>query len=62
LGAVGAWGLSRSLAALTYETQPSSPALWLTVLATIAVATLVATWKPAREAARSDPAMLMQDE
>jgi ABC-type antimicrobial peptide transport system permease subunit len=62
LGAGGAWALSRGLTALTYEVEPSSPTLWLTVLATIAVATLAAMWNPARDAARSDPAMLMQEE
>ena len=62
VGGAGAWALSRSLGALTYGVTPGDPSLLLAVAGTIAAATLAAMWRPAREAARSDPALLMQEE
>jgi predicted permease len=62
VGGAGAWALSRSLSALAYGITPGSPSLWLVVTGTLAAAMLAAMWKPAREAARSDPALLMHEQ
>lgn len=55
VGAAGALVLSRFLAALLYEVQPTDPLTYVSVVAGFAVVAAVATWIPARRAARIDP-------
>ncbi|MEK9509579.1 ABC transporter permease [Gemmatimonadota bacterium Y43] len=54
VGVGGALVLSRFLASLLYEVPPSDPVTYLTVVAGFAVIATVATWIPARRAARID--------
>jgi predicted permease len=62
IGAVAAWTLSRSLAALAFGVTAYDPLVWLTVVAVIGGATLLASWRPALAAMRSNPLNLLRDE
>jgi predicted lysophospholipase L1 biosynthesis ABC-type transport system permease subunit len=62
----GAFGLAAALAAtrvlrsLLYGVEPSDPATFLGVAALLAAAAVVASWIPARRAARVDPAGVLK--
>jgi putative ABC transport system permease protein len=62
LGALLAALLSRGLAWLQYGVTPGDPLSLVTVAGTIGVTTLLAAWRPARAAARVDPARLLREE
>jgi len=62
IGAAGAWILSRAIASLEYGVSIADPLSWVLVLMLLAVTVLVATWRPAQEAARVDPVLLLRDE
>jgi putative ABC transport system permease protein len=62
LGCFGAWALGRSLAALTYEVQPTDVRSWIAVCGSLGLALLAAAWRPASQAARVDPVKLLRDE
>jgi predicted permease len=62
VGAVVASAVARSLATIIFDVQPFDPTTWSVVLATLAAAIALAAWRPARLAARTDPALLMRDE
>jgi len=55
IGIVGALLLTRSMASLLYGVKSSDPVTFLAVSLVLVVAALVATYLPARHAARTDP-------
>jgi predicted permease len=54
--------LARGLASLHYGLTPGDPISWLMVLGTIGLMTGLASWAPARAAARLDPVRLLREE
>jgi putative ABC transport system permease protein len=62
LGVSASWFLARIMASLEYGVTLSDPGNWATVLGSIAVTTMFASWRPARTASRVDPVMLLKDE
>jgi putative ABC transport system permease protein len=61
-GIFGAWALSRALASLTFGVSPADPLSWAGVFGSLGLATLLAAWRPGRQAARIDPAELLRSE
>lgn len=61
-GTVGAWVTARGLATLRYGVTIADAATWAAVLGTIAVTSLAASWRPARDAMRTDPVKLLREE
>jgi putative ABC transport system permease protein len=59
-GLVGALLLSRFLASLLFGVQPTDPATYAMIAGTLAVVALVASWLPARRAARVDPMIALR--
>ncbi len=55
IGLLGAWGVSRILASLLYGVSATDPLTFLGTAAGLAGVALLATWLPARRAARVDP-------
>jgi putative ABC transport system permease protein len=55
VGLAGAFALTRLLGTLLFEIKPFDPATFLTVVAILGVVALLASWIPARRAARVDP-------
>jgi predicted permease len=55
LGLIGAWGVSRVLASLLYGVSATDPVTFAGMAALLAGVSLLATWIPARRAARVDP-------
>lgn len=62
LGAVLAWVLSRAIVTLAFDVTITDPLLWATTIAVVAVATLLAAWRPAVTAMRADPLILLRNE
>jgi len=62
LGATLSIALASVLASLSYEASASDPANVLIVVTTLAGAILLALWRPARTAARTDPALLLRED
>jgi predicted permease len=62
VGAALAWAAARFLASLEYGVSARDPLNWLVVVAIVAAAALVACWRPAAQAMRVDPAMLLREE
>jgi putative ABC transport system permease protein len=62
IGCLFAAALARALASLQYGVTPGDPLSWSIVLALIALTTVVASWVPARAAARLDPMVLLREE
>ena len=54
VGAVAALGLTRLLGQLLYEVSPTDPVAFLTMMSSLTIVALVASWLPARRAARVD--------
>jgi putative ABC transport system permease protein len=61
-GALGGWFVARALAAFQYGVTTEDPVIWTGVLGTIALVSIVAAWRPAREAMRVDPVRLLREE
>ena len=61
-GGAAAAAASSTLASLSYEASLADPAGLLVVGLTIALTIVAALWRPARTAARTDPAMLLREE
>jgi predicted permease len=55
IGLSAAVGLTRFLSTLLYDVQPVDPATYLTAAAAVVVVSLLATYLPARRAAKVDP-------
>ncbi len=62
LGIAGALATSRLLTGLLFQVQATDPAMYAGVSALLAFAALVASWLPARRAARVDPIVALRAE
>jgi ABC-type antimicrobial peptide transport system permease subunit len=62
IGIGAAWMLARSMSALTYGVSSADPLSWVAVCASLAVAVLLASWRPAAQAARVSPSELLRAE
>jgi ABC-type antimicrobial peptide transport system permease subunit len=62
LGSFAAWGLSSLLTSVVYEVTAAEPAIWTAVGIVLAVTTILASWVPARHAARVDPVELLREQ
>ena len=62
LGSAAAWALGRALASMQYGVTRGDPLSWLAVVAVLGATTAAASWRPAREAARVDPVLLLRSE
>jgi putative ABC transport system permease protein len=60
IGMVAAFGASRYLASLLYNVRPSDPTIMVLVAVTLAVVAALASYLPARRAARVDPLVAMR--
>ena len=55
VGLIGAWGLSRVLSSLLYGVSATDPSTYMLTAGILALVALLASWIPARRAARVDP-------
>ena len=55
IGMVMAWGVSTVVGFIMFDVDPRDPAVFATVLGTIVLVGILATWIPARRATRVDP-------
>jgi putative ABC transport system permease protein len=62
IGTVAALGLTRLLGSALHGVSTTDPAVFASVVAALALPALVATWVPARRAARVDPAITLRGE
>jgi predicted permease len=62
IGAAAALLLGRALSSLQYGVTMWDPVSWVTVVGVLASTTLVAMWRPARQAMRVDPVALLREE
>jgi putative ABC transport system permease protein len=62
IGSVGAFAVTRALASLQYGVTIRDPLTWVMVLGAIAIVCLAASWRPARDAMRVAPALLLKEE
>jgi putative ABC transport system permease protein len=61
-GLVLAFALAHGVANLLYEVSPNDPVIFSAITATITATALLASWFPARRAARIDPMVALRDE
>jgi len=57
-----AFGLAHGVANLLYEVRPDDPVVFGGITAVVAGIALLASWLPARRAARVDPMVALRDE
>jgi predicted permease len=62
LGAVGAFAVSRALTSALYEVKPADPSTFIAAALLVAAASLLASYLPARRAARIDPMQALRHE
>jgi predicted permease len=62
IGLVLALALAHGVANLLYEVRPDDPAIFATIIAIVIGIALLASWLPARQAARIDPMIALRDE
>jgi ABC-type antimicrobial peptide transport system permease subunit len=62
MGSFFAAVLARALTSVQYGVTPGDPLSWSIVLGLLALTTVVASWGPARAAARLDPPVLLREE
>jgi len=62
VGLVLAFALAHGVANLLYEVSPNDPVVFSSITATITAIALLASWLPARRAARIDPMAALRDE
>lgn len=62
IGTVAAWSLRRALQSLQYGVSTSDPVSWTIVLSVLGLTALAASWRPAREAVRADPLLLLRED
>ena len=62
VGVVAAAGLTRLLSSLLFGVSPFDPTTYALVVGCLGTVALVATWLPARQATRVDPAMALRSE
>lgn len=61
IGTVAARALARGVASVQYGVTVNDPVSWTIVFTILSVATLSASWRPARDAMRVDPARLLRE-
>ena len=62
LGLVGAWGMSRALESILYGVSTTDPVTFVGTALLLTLVATVATWLPARRAARVDPVVALRAE
>ena len=62
LGLAGALALNRAMASLLFGVQPTDPATFVVVSATIITVAVIACFLPARRATQVDPMVVLRDE
>jgi len=62
IGMLGAWMVARSLSAFHYGVTAADPITWAGVVGVIALTSIAAAWRPARQAMRVDPVKLLREE
>jgi predicted permease len=62
LGLIGAVLISRSMTSLLFNVQPTDPAVYVSVSAVLIGVAMLASYLPARRAARIDPLIALRDE
>jgi putative ABC transport system permease protein len=62
IGAMMARALAHVIASVQYGVTANDPLSWAIVIGMLSVATLSASWRPGREAMRSDPARLLREQ
>jgi predicted permease len=62
IGTVTAWSLGRALMSLEYGVTITDPLTWTVVLGLLGFTTVAASWRPARQAMRADPVLLLREE
>ena len=62
LGGATAWILSRAIAALAFGVTTGNPLVWAITIGAVGGATLLAAWRPAVTAMRTDPLLLLREE
>jgi ABC-type antimicrobial peptide transport system permease subunit len=62
LGLAAALLAARGMRAVLFETAPTDPVTYATVLALLAIVSLIATYIPARVATRADPVAVLRAE
>jgi ABC-type antimicrobial peptide transport system permease subunit len=62
VGFAAALALTRLMASLLYGVSATDAMTFASVLATLALVTLLANWLPARRAARVDPVVALREE
>ena len=62
VGLLLAFGLAHGVASLLYEVSPNDPVVFGSITAAITGIALLASWLPARRAARIDPMVALRDE
>lgn len=61
-GLLAAFGLTRSIASILYETSPTDPTIFAGMSLLLLAVALCASWFPARRASRTDPAAALRAE
>ena len=61
-GLLGGWLVGRSLTAFHYGITAADPVTWVVVLGLMSLTSLLAAWRPARQAMRVDPVRLLREE
>lgn len=61
LGLIGAFFLSRSMTSLLFGVKPTDPAVYAAVSLVLLAVALLASWFPARRAAKIDPLVALRD-
>jgi ABC-type antimicrobial peptide transport system permease subunit len=62
LGVIGAELLTRSMQAVLYDIRPSDPVTFVQVVMVLLVASLLASWLPARRALKIDPVTALRSD
>jgi ABC-type lipoprotein release transport system permease subunit len=62
IGSVAALSLGRALVSLQHGVTITDPLTWTIVLGVLAFTTLMASWRPARQAMRADPVVLLREQ
>jgi len=62
LGLAAAFGVTRFLGSFLYGVSPTDPATLAAVATVLVVVTILASWVPARRAARIEPLLALRNE
>lgn len=62
VGLVGAWLLSRTMTSLLFQVKPTDPIVYATGALLLVAVALLASWLPARKAAKIDPLVALRAE